>query len=236
MLTAASIGFGISLAMAQEPLRLEQSMSGESVSSLGIEAGLGSVKLLGHAGPEIRVEVTLAPRTEGTAIDDPSRIAAAIKAATLERVQGEGNVRFAVVYPLTITYGTVEERWHIEAPVSIGARVQMAVGDLRVEDIRGGVDLTLGIGDIGIDVPGGDMRANLSVGNIVATTSAADPGRVMLTTNVGRVNMKHMGQTVPPGRVAGPGSRLSLSGDGRDWLILSSDVGDVFLEVTDGGD
>ncbi len=224
-------------AVADEPARLQQTLAGDAVASLGIEAGLGSVQLIGHAGPDIRVEVSLSPRSDGVAVDDPSRVLAAIDAATLERIQGDGEVRFAVKYPLVVMVGAVEERWRIVAPQTIGARVQMAVGDLRVEDIRGGVDLTLGVGDIGIDVPGGDMRAQLSVGNIVATTAAPDPGRVLLQTNVGRVNMRQAGRLVPAAaRSAGPGSQIARSGAGSDWLILSSDVGDVFLEVRDAGD
>ncbi len=230
----AAVGAGF--AVADEPARLQQTLAAEAVTSLGIEAGLGSVQLVGHAGPDIRVEVTLSPRSDGVTVDEPARVLAAIDAATLERIQGDSDVRFRVAYPLSVMVGAVEERWRIVAPETVGARVQMAVGDLRVEDIRGGVDLTLGIGDIGIDVPGGDMRARLSVGNIVATTAASDPGRVVLTTNVGRVNMRQAGRRVPTARSAGPGSQITRSGAGRDWLILSSDVGDVFLEVRDDGD
>ena len=229
------IGLAAAFAAAQPAHELRETVTDTSVATVGVEAGLGSVRLVGHAGPEIRVEVALMPRSDGVAVEDPARVAAAIEAARLERVAGEGEVRFAVIYPIMVMYGAVEERWRIDAPRSIGVRVQMAVGDLRVEDIRGGVDLTLGIGDIGVDVPGGDIRASLSVGNIMATTAAPDPGRVMLTTNVGRVNMMQAGRAVPARRTAGPGSRLSLSGGGPDWLILSSDVGDVFLEVSERG-
>lgn len=218
-----------------EPRVLVASMPVEQGAVVDIEASLGSVELDGLPGLEIQVEVRLAPRAGAGVPEQAARVTDAIAAAKLIGAVDGNSVRFHVAYPTEVLYGAVEEYWRVRVPPDVGARVQMAAGDLRVAGVAGGVDIQLGIGRIDIDVPRGDLRANLSVGDILATTGSTRTGRVVLTSHVGQVQMRRGGKPVEAAPMTGPGSSLSLTGEGSEWLILSSDVGDVRLEIDESG-
>lgn len=214
----------------------------ESGTELVLDAGLatlvdvhvavGRLRLTGGRDGEVRAEVKLAAR-DNLRDDARARIERALAGARITYVRRGEWLCLALTYPEDVHQGEVEEVWRVSAPARFGAEVEMAVGDLTVTNLSGGVDLQLGIGDIDIAVPHGDIKANVSVGNITAISSTDSWAVLALDARAGRSNLIVRGESHKAMQPVGPGSRVVLRGDGRDRVDLSANIGNVILKILD---
>jgi len=122
-----------------------------------------------------------------------------------------------------------DEKWSVNLPAATRLEASMDRADVQVKDVASGVDLHVGNGTLVIDVAGGDVRARVEKGDIVATHRAPEPGPVQLQTTVGRVRLELFGAPLQHRRAPGAGDRITLDGRGSDHISLRSTVGDVRL-------
>lgn len=122
-----------------------------------------------------------------------------------------------------------DEQWSVNLPAATRLEARMDRADVQVGGLTAGVDLQVGNGTLVIDVPGGDVRARVEKGDIVATHRASEPGSVQLQTTVGRVRLELFGAPLQHRRAPGAGDRITLDGRGADRISLRSTVGDVRL-------
>lgn len=83
------------------------------------------------------------------------------------QVTGGCRVRPWTVLPCGVTYT-------IEVPAEATVRARVSAGDITVDDVRGGLDLTASLGDIRVTGASGELRLHSSHGDVVASAITAD--------------------------------------------------------------
>ena len=157
-------------AMAAEhsrTLTLEKPLG--DLSGIVVSAAIGDVEIVAQDSPTISVEVEVtAKRTSffGSRAD--------VEAAEIAAERTGTTLRLQVTTPHHDGRG-YSERWSIRLPAGLAARLKLGVGDVRVLDTSGPLDIELGVGDVRIESAQdafGPIRASVGVGDVKLRTPA----------------------------------------------------------------
>jgi hypothetical protein len=110
--------------------------------------------------------------------------------------------------------------------------VNANVGGVEIYGISGGCEAELNVGDLKIDVPGGNIRATTNVGEVTVRSATQSIANVDVDASVGDTRLIVNGLRIPNEKRYGPGSRVNTDGNGKDRIRVSASVGDA--EVTIG--
>ena len=196
-------------AAAGETLRtLNYTCPAAGLTAIAVKAGIGDVEVLGAAGGEVVVSVDLTPKGGGFFGDRQSAQAAEAIEIEPRTAGGELTLRLK---PERRGDVHLSERWTVRVPASLGASVDIGVGDVNVLDLTGDVRVKAGVGDVRIEGPFasfGDVRAASGVGDVTLRT--------------------------PQGRTEGTGfigHTLSGHGPGASGIHADAGVGDVTIRL-----
>ncbi len=141
------------------------------LTGIVVRAGIGDVEIVAQASPSVSVEVEVTARhvrffgsSGNTAIENAGIVA--------ERTGS--TLRLEVKAPDHDEPG-YSERWSIRLPAGLAARLKLGVGDVRVLDTSGPLDIELGVGDVRIESAQdafGPIRASVGVGDVKLRTPA----------------------------------------------------------------
>lgn len=154
-------------AAAQErTLHLSRSLDG--ITTVVVKAGVGEVELTGDA-PEnaLTARVDLSPKSgfwssRSQRVVERAELVATVEGDTLTlRVSPRGDNN---------NFG---EEWTIHMPAGLAAKVRLGVGEVKVFEILGDIDVDLGVGEVRIEgeySAFGDIRAASGVGDATLRT------------------------------------------------------------------
>ena len=184
-------------------LTLEKPADG--LTGIVVKAGIGDVEIVAQDSPTISVEVEVsAKRTSffGSRAD--------VEAAEIAVERTGSTLHLEVTTPHHEDHGYTE-RWSIRMPAALAARLKLGVGDIRVLDTTGDLDVEVGVGDIRVE-------------------SAYDAfGPIRASAGVGDVKLR-----TPSGRETGDGfisKSLDSRGGGKAGINAHAGVGDVDLRL-----
>ena len=215
---------GVALTPAQAEKTLTGSTAASGHTSIEVRGNVGSITVTAASVQEVRVSVRVKGKTQwrffGSVTGDPNQVQL--------RQDRHGN---ALEISLFGDRRNLEEDWQIEVPESVAARLDLDVGRIRVNGIRGGCDARTNVGHIDISVPQGSISATSSVGDIRVSTATSSYGDVDTRTNVGHLRLDRDGHAMDHRRAPGAGDSFKLRGAGRDRIRAHTDVGAVELKI-----
>jgi hypothetical protein len=112
------------------------------------------------------------------------------------RITGSCPARPWAVLPCGATYT-------IEVPAEATVRARVSAGDITVDDVRGGLDLTASLGDIQVTGAGGELRLHSSHGDVIASAITADTVEASTVTGDVRLTLSAPPRTVSAQTTAG---------------------------------
>ena len=179
-------------------------------------------------GDRITLRVTIKAKRKGLiykssagrAYVEDARLETDVRRGTLEVTLSDGRGR-----------KDVEEAWTIVVPRRLAVVAEMSAAHIEIADVTGGVEVHLGVGKVEIDVPRGSIKVKVSVGNAIVTTETDSFGDVELRAQVGNTRLWIGGHRIKYSDPPGPGSKISMEGEGRDQISVSVQVGDAFLRI-----
>lgn len=219
------------VAVASDDARVfEGSLSGKDLKTLRLDARVAEVEIAGHGEDQVTWRVTLTPTRDGifSSLKDARE---SIAKAELEQGASAGRLSLAIDYPRGTDHDEILERWEIRVPARFAADVDMAVGQLGIRGVSGGVSADLAVGEVDIEVPAGRVDAEVNVGEIIIESATKDLGDVELEANVGDVSLRLDGARISADRGFGPGADIDVRRDGKDHIEASVNVGDVRVTV-----
>lgn len=195
------------------------------ITKLELKGNVGDVRIRGGAGNEIRLELRLEGKRSRSWLGR-SREGDPYAVELDARTSGD-----TLLLDLRGDRERVEEKWTLEIPERLAARVELGVGEMNIRGLSGGVHLRLGVGDINAEVLEGDIDAEVGVGDARIRTSSKSYGRVSLEASVGDTHLELPNHTVKYPKPAGAGNRISLDGTGKDRIRVEAGVGDARLTI-----
>jgi len=158
---AASAGMA---AAADRTLTLTQPAAG--ITEIVIQGGVGDVEFLGQDAPSVDASVDLS--TKHSSFWGSSRSREVLDSARLTN-----EVRGSTLYLSVETDGDSHDRdlsedWSVRIPRSLAVRLKLGVGDVKVIDTRGDINVKVGVGDVRVEGSWsdyGDIRASCGVGD-----------------------------------------------------------------------
>ncbi|MGJ8662067.1 MAG: DUF4097 family beta strand repeat-containing protein [Marinicella sp.] len=123
-----------------------------------------------------------------------------------------------------------DAHWQVKMPKRVALKAAFARADMLVNDLKGGLDLKLGKGDIQIDVTGGPLHIEVTNGDIKVKYRANQTGALNLDTTVGDLDVQLNGRNLDVTKPPGAGNHFRMSGEGGDDIELSAVVGDIKFE------
>jgi hypothetical protein len=123
------------------------------------------------------------------------------------------------------------EHWEIAVPSRLAARVNLNVGEIRVDGVAGGLDASVDVGSINIDVPEGSVRARADVGEVEVDTATSSYSEIDLRSDIGETDAVLNGRRIRPNRTSFTGSRTTASGSGKDRFDLRANIGSAKLTI-----
>jgi len=197
-----------------------RTIDAQSIKSIVLKAGVGSVRVEPGSGEKIEARVVLrAKRTTGifSSLPDVGKleISATTRGDQLE---------------LDVDAKNIQEDWVLSVPSkSLSAlEVMVGVGDVKVFAPAKRIELDLGVGDADIDVVSGAIKVNVGTGNLRIKTALANAGEIKGTTGVGSTSLKGLEGTVKSNAVGG---RVSGQGGGQQPIDATVGVGDLSIEL-----
>lgn len=178
------------------------------VRAVEVAAGVGTVEIQAHPGGAIATDVdVVAKRFSGRGDRRTRRLVEDL--ALSEELKGD----VLVLRLLPEQRGRTEfnEEWVVKLPASLGITVKLGVGEIRVVDVSGDVELKLGVGDVTVEgefSAFGPIRASCGVGDVAVRT--------------------------PAGRERGSGfiaKDLAAQGEGTSTLRAAVGVGDISVRL-----
>jgi hypothetical protein len=229
-LFALTLGFArLAVAGADdaESRTIERTFAAESLKDFRVKGNVGKIVVVTTMSDSIRLRLDLRVRTQhglfGSRKGDPH-------AVELDADSGADTIAFGLRY--AGDRDGLDETWTLEVPARLAARLELAVGDLDVRGLEGGVKLSVNVGDIEAEVPRGDITARTNVGDIRVTSATDSYGDVELEASVGDTHLTQGAHRVRHPKPAGAGNRISLDGPGRDRIQLKTSVGDATLVLS----
>jgi hypothetical protein len=185
---------------------LEFSRAAEGISAVVVKAGVGEVEVLADKGSTIAAHVEVTSKHGGfwgshRPLPDRLEITGTVRDGTLT----------LTLLPEHHDERAFSENWSVRLPAGLAARVKMGVGDVRVLDTTGDVEVQVGVGDIrveGADASYGDIEAHAGVGDAtVRTPGSREEGDGFI------------------------GHRVHTHGSGKAQIRVSVGVGDVSVRL-----
>jgi len=199
--------------------------------------GIDEILLNGHDGKatievgtsdQIRIRVRIKAKRKGL-VYKSSAGRAYVEDARLETDTRGGTLK------VTLSDGRghkdTEEAWTIIVPRRLAVVVEMSAASIDITDVTGGVEVNLGVGKANVDVPRGNIEVRVSVGNATVETQTDSYGDVDLRAQVGKTRLWIGGHRIKYSNPPGPGSKVSMEGEGRDQIKVFVQVGDASLRV-----
>ncbi len=203
-----AISLAATVAAGETLKTLTLSRPAAGVGSLTIRAGVGDVRIEGDSTDEIVIHVDVKSK-EGLFFGDRQARREA-EALTIEaRVVGDELALSLEPEHHGDTHWA--EHWAVRVPPSFAASVKLGVGDITVLDLGGDVKAEVGVGDVrieGIYQSFGDVHASCGVGDASLRTPS--------------------GQEEGEGFIA---HTLNAQGPGKAGIRVSAGVGDVKIRL-----
>lgn len=216
------------------PRVLKADLAGTGVNSVALEVGVGELHVTASGDDQVHVQVTLRHKErqfmwffhwmDGGSADQ-------IAAASIRQKTSGDRLSLSLDYPRRGD-DDMKQEWDVQVPARMKLDATMAVGDLGVQGVGGGVAAKLNVGEVSIDVPQGSIDASVDVGEIRAKSATARHGKIQLATNIGDAVLVMQGSESGYHDHGGLGTRVSLDGSGPDAMQLKVNIGDVSLHVT----
>ena len=207
---------------------LTAEVSADGIDKILLDGHDGKAMIEVGDGEQIQIRVTIKAKRRGL-VYKSSAGRAYVEDARLENDARRGTLE------VTLSDGRgrkdVEEAWTIVVPRRLAVVAEMSAARIDITDVTGGVEVHLGVGKATIDVPRGNIRVKVSVGNAIVTTATDSFGDVDLRAQVGNTRLWIGGHRIKYSDPPGPGSKISMEGEGRDQVSVSVQVGDAFLRI-----
>ncbi len=207
---------------------LTAEVSADGIDEILLDGHDGKAVIEVGDGDRIELRVTIKAKRKGL-IYKSSAGRAYVEDARLETDARRGTLE------VTLSDGRgrkdVEEAWTIIVPQRLAVVVEMSAASIDITDVTGGVDVHLGVGKVQVDVPRGSIQVKVSVGNAIVTTATDSFGDVDLRAQVGNTRLWIGGHRIKYSDPPGPGSKVSMEGEGRDQISVSVQVGDASLRI-----
>ena len=202
---ACSLLFASATGAGERSKAFTLALPGEGITEVVIEAAVATIDVTGADVTEISgdVELTL-DRDEWSS----RRAEKLLAEATLEKDVRSGALHLRLERP---DNDEQSEEWTLRVPRSVAVTIKSGVGDIRVLDVTGDIEIDAGVGDIRIE---GDWAAF---------------GPVGATCGVGDITLRS-----PEGRDSGEGfisRRLSVRGPGKATIEVEAGVGDIEMRL-----
>src|SRR5690348_9162792 len=128
------------------------------VKDLKLHVGVGEVHVSASNDDRVHVQVTLRQKeqeflwffhwvSKGTAAD--------IAAASIAQDREGGSLSVSLNYRDKSDSDQLKQEWEVQIPVRLALETDMKVGELNIRDVAGGVDATLNVGELDVQVPRG---------------------------------------------------------------------------------
>jgi hypothetical protein len=216
----ATIGFGADLRT------LNQSLDAEGIEKISIEAGVGRIDVFTGPADEITIEITLKPRRGGF-FSSMKHAEEDVQTAEISSEVVGGKLYLEV--SCDSLDKRFEERWSVRMPAHLALEAELGVGDVRVDDVEGGVELDVGVGDVEVEVSRGDVNIELGVGDADIWGIVASYGSVEAAGGVGGADIRVRGENISESGFIG--HRASWTGDGDFEIEVEVGVGDATIRL-----
>ncbi|HPS79691.1 MAG TPA: hypothetical protein PLS53_16150 [Thermoanaerobaculaceae bacterium] len=200
-----ALSLSLALPAAAAERVLDTSRAAQGVRIVVIEAGVGEITVTGDSTGTITAHVELTPKSGFWG----SRGQRAIDTAELEPVL-RGDTLSLRVGPRDDDHKFGED-WTVHVPPDVAVKIELGVGDVKVLDTTGDIDVDLGVGDVRIE---GEYRAF---------------GPIHASSGVGDAALR-----TPEGREDGDGfigHSLRGRGPGKSSINTSTGVGDSQIRL-----
>lgn len=204
------------------------------INKVILNAGVGELHVKVSPDDSVHVKVTLERKSSNFlwffhwGSENSER---QIEHVTLQRQKQKAVLSYALDYPRHLDDGDVKQRWDVEVPARLALKIIMKVGQVNVDDVAGGVDVSLNVGDINLHTPRGPMTASVNVGQITATSGTDRPGNIKLDTTLGDVHLHMQGWKGDDARSDGLGRSINVKGQGPDNMAFEVNIGEAGLRI-----
>lgn len=199
---------------------IQASVPAAGIETLAVKAASGKLRIVAHDSDTLELNLKLTPERGKRP---------PMESVKLETEREGTTLRFSLDVPFN--RDDIEEDWQIRAPARLAVKAKLGVGELVVEGLGGGLDLSVSAGEIHADSPRGAVRAHVGVGNIRVKSATDSYGTVELDADVGDTKLTVNGHRFVHAKPTGAGNRVALEGSGRDLIELKTGVGDAELEI-----
>jgi hypothetical protein len=202
------------------------------VTRVALDVGTGSLVLRPSPDGRLHLHVELTARTRGWGALrwTSSRAERLVESGDVALRSRDASLEVAMTYPAAAG-DLVEERWEVEVPESLAARIRINVGDADLRGLPGGIDAEVNVGDLRMSLGSGDARGHTNVGRLIAEVDGVPFAHATLDVNLGEVSAEVGGTRLPAEAVPPPAARLTVVGQGSAEYRLSANVGSVRLAV-----
>ncbi|MCU0291381.1 MAG: hypothetical protein MUF10_05245 [Thermoanaerobaculaceae bacterium] len=167
MAATPASGAGFGWVLSDDERVLDASQSAEGIKIVVIEAGVGEINVTGDATKTITARVELSPKTGFWG----SRGRRAVESAELVPVL-RGDTLTLKVGPRDEDHQFGED-WDVHVPPDVEVKIELGVGDVKVLDTLGDIDVDLGVGDVRIESEYkafGPIHGSIGVGDATLRT------------------------------------------------------------------
>ena len=199
---------------------IHESFSLEGIERLSVDGHVGRILVNPEESEKIELDLKLEPDKGKHPDLDSVRL-----------IQDQDGKTFKLSLDVPFRRDDMIETWTLRVPARLALKLNMDVGDLVVEGIHGGLDLSVKVGKIEANAPEGEVLAKTNVGDIQIHSSTKSYGVVIVDANVGDTSLSINDHKVVYSKSPGPGNRVMLDGPGRDRIELSTNVGDAELKL-----
>ena len=215
-----------------EPRVLDLDAPTAGLDRLGLDVGVGEVRITGSADDQLHVKVTLKPKEHELFgmlhWNEASR--EQIAGAVIKQQRQDKRLTLSLDYPHD--QDNLKQEWEVQVPARLALDADMKVGEMTIADVAGGVDAKLDVGELSIDTPKGRIHGDVNVGEIRATSGSEKHGRIELSSSIGETVVSIGGHSVGRHEHGGLGNHVSIDGDGPDEMRLSINIGEASLHIT----
>lgn len=234
ILFLACLPFAIQAADTSRILQATSPAAG--VNRITFVAGVGQLKVTASPDDDVHVHVRLERKSQNFLwffhwMSDTT--AQAIEQITLQQQRQADGIDYSLKYPDHLDEGDVKQTWEIQVPARLAVKIQMKVGQLSLDGVAGGVDVSLNVGEVTLNTPRGPMKATVNVGQIRAISATSQPGDIKLSTTIGDARFYMKSRTISHDNIhhSGLGRNIDISGKGPDKMDLEVNIGEVTLHV-----
>lgn len=153
--------------------------------------------------------------------------------------QGDG-VEISLVYPSGDSHSDVKQKWNVKLPPRMALAAHMQAGRMVIQGMSGGIDATLGAGDLSIHSPAGPVRGDVRAGRLHVVSDSTQPGAISLRSTFGLAVLDLQGTYYGPPEEQNSshlfGNSVSQLAGGKDDMDLHITAGLVDLRVGPQGD